>query len=237
MIVYRKKIIEVYRNIPILEINDIPFGAIINRTPGDLSWWPPKDGAERLAITADVGPIRGIIPHQKHYFPESPFVYSSHSLIHTFLGRYFETTNPEGRHGILTPDNLDPCKVYLICMYTDAKVNTSAGRDCFYEIFNLLDGEGYDYLQIFNHLIHELFDADEDDYNFLVDLGKNKTVCSVTAALCWLNFYQKILKETNARRPLGRYHPERVPPCLFESPSYNNETFKIIGRLRSGLLD
>ena len=217
-----------------MKIDDIPFGAIINRTPGNLSWWPPL---ERFAITADIGPIRGIIPHQVHYFPESPFVYASHTLINMFCGRYFETTNPQSRFGLLTDDNINQDKVYIICMYQDAQVDTAAGRQCFYDIFNQLDGNGYDYLQIVNELLHELFGADEDDYCWILDLGKNKTVCSVTAALCWLNYYYTILKDTPARRPLGKWHAERVPPCLFESPNYNNGTFQIIGRLKSGLLD
>ena len=236
-VVYKKKIIRAYRDIPVMAINDIPFGAILNRTPGALSWWPP---IERFGITANIGPIRGIIPYQRKYFGEhSDYVYSSHSLIHTFLGRYFETTTPRSRHGILTYDNLDPDKVYLICMYQDAEVTTAEGRQVFYDIFKKLDGTGYDYFQLANILIHNELEWPEEKYFSLLDMGKNKKVCSVTAAICWLRFYHLILKKQGipARRPLGKWNAERVPPCLFESPYYNNGTFKIIGRLPSALLD
>jgi len=232
-IVYQDEIISAYRDIPIIEINSIPFGAIINRTPGDLSWWPPFD---MIGITADFGPIKGIIPYQQKFFGKhSSHVYSSHTLIHTFLGRYFEVTNPRSRYGILTKDNLDPAKVYTICTYSDAVVDTSEGRECFYEIFRLLDKTNYDYLQLVNMLIHTYLDWDKDKYLPLLDIGKNNKVCSVAAAVCWLNFYYKMLKDT--RRPMGKWNAERVPPCLFESPYYNEGTFKIIGRLYSALLD
>lgn len=231
-IVYKKQIIETYRDIPVMEINDIPFGAIINRTPGDVTSW-----FEKIAITADFGPIKGIIPYQKKYFPDSPYIYSSHTLINIFAGRYFEVTTPKSRYGILTDDNLDSEKVYIICMYSDKMITTRQERQCFYDVFNLLNKTSYDYLQLVNMLILSFLDWPEDNYFPLLDMGKDKKVCSVGAAVCWLNYYYKFLKDTSARRPLGEYNAERVPPCLFESPGYNNGTFKIIGRLRSGLLD
>lgn len=239
-IVYKNEIIKAYKDIPIMEINDIPFGAIINRTPGELSWWPPGAGIERFGITADIPPARGIIPFQKYYFGEhSDWIYASHTLIHTFLGNYFETTSPKSRYGILTNDNLDENKVYIICMYQDAVVDTAEGRQCFYDIFNELEGTGYDYLQLVNILIHQILQWPDEGYLPILDLGRNKKVCSVTAAVCWLWFYYNYLKKINpqARRPLGQWCAERVPCCLFESVNYNNGTFKVIGRLKSGLLD
>ena len=181
-VVYKKEIIETYRDIPVMEINDIPFGAVVNRTPGDIT-----SLIDKIAITADIGPIKGIIPYQKKYFPDSPYIYSSHTLINIFAGRYFEITPPRSRYGLLTDNSLDPTKVYTICTYTDKTITTHQERQSFYDIFNLLNKSSYDYLQLVNLLILSFLGWDEDDYFPLLDMGKDRKVCSVAAAVCWLN--------------------------------------------------
>ena len=218
MIIYKKKIREAYAGLPQLGLLDLQFGDIINSTPGNCHWWPPGEGFHRLAVTEIVKYQDRIYPARKY-----DYIYSVHSMVHTFQGNYFEVTSPVGRFGQLTPQNIDRKKLYIVCRYKDWAIRSAQEREIFYKVFNDLKGKKYDYGQLVAILINEIMNWDPADYLSILDLSRKRKVCSVMARICWLKWWKEHAKPLglNVRRPGGWLHAERTPPCLFElSPDF-----------------
>ena len=225
MIIYKNEIKEAYTGLPDLGLMDLNFGDIINTTPGDCHWWPPGDAIHRVAVTE-------IIKYQDRMYPDRiyDYIYSVHSIVHTFQGRYFETTSPVGRFGRLTPRNIDHKKRYIVCRYKDWTIRTAEEREIFYKVFNELKGKRYDYGQLVAILINELMDWSPADYLSIFDLSRKRKVCSVMAMICWLRWWKLYAKPNNleVRRPGGFLHAEKAPPAHFEL----HRTFGIAGLLK-----
>jgi len=225
MIIHKKQIKAAYKWLPVLGLMDLQFGDLINTTPGDIGWWPPSEWFSRLVAEE-------IIRYQKRAYwnREDDYVYSTHTRIHTFQGRYFEVTAPCGRFGRLTPQNIDQEKLYIICRYKDWSIRTAEEREIFYKVFNELDGVPYDYGQILAILLNQIMHWDPIDYLSWLDFSRKRKVCSVAARICWLDWYKEFAKPSHlkVRRPGGDLNAERTAPAHFEL----DPTFEIVGLLK-----
>ena len=80
---YKKEVICAYRELPVLNIDDLKFGDIINWTPA----------AKPYAMWDRVTQV-AIVELQKREFPESSHVYSTHSTIYVGKRTIFNVTVP-----------------------------------------------------------------------------------------------------------------------------------------------
>lgn len=220
-----KEIIRAYSGFRRLRIRDLLFGDIINWTPGRTVWWPAANWAEAAAQ-------RGIIAFQRWKYPNSPWIYSTHSIIHLMDGVCWNVTAPKADYLKLEGGKLNPDKVYIVCRYRDFRVETAADRQVFYSGIALLQGTTYDATQLMAILIQEYLGFPEEDYLNVLD-PRRKTVCSPAVRGLWIKLWlEKGSKKSNFRRPGGKLHVERTRPALME----NHKTFEIIGILEGGLI-
>ena len=117
----KKKIIRAYSRFPRLRIRDLMFGDIINWTPGRTAWRPAANWMESAAQ-------RGIIAFQRWKYPNSPRIYSTHSIIHLMEGVCWNVTAPRADYLKLQEGKLNQNKVYIVCRYRDFRVKTAADR-------------------------------------------------------------------------------------------------------------
>jgi hypothetical protein len=144
----RKKIIRAYSRFPRLRIRDLMFGDIINWTPGRTVWRPAAKWMESAAQ-------RGIIAFQRWKYPNSPRIYSTHSIIHLMEGVCWNVTAPRADYLKLQEGKLNRNKVYIVCRYRDFRVKTAADRQIIYNGIELLDESAYDAPQLLAILIQE----------------------------------------------------------------------------------
>ena len=224
MIIYKKKIEAVYGELPLLDLMDLQFGDLINTTPGDIGWWPPKEIPLRVAYEE-------IINYQRRSYWNrvNDYIYSVHTRIHTFQGRFFEVTSPVGQYGRLYPGELDPTKLYLVCRYRKRTIKKAEERESFYRVFNELEGKPYDYGQLLAILINQVMGWNPIDYLPWFDFSRKRKVCSVAARICWLKWWKEyaIPNGLNVTRPGGNLNAERTPPAHFEIHS----DFGVVGSL------
>jgi hypothetical protein len=221
-----KEIVRAYCGFRRLGIRDLLFGDIINWTPGRTVWWPAANWAEAAAQ-------RAIIAFQRWKYPNSPWIYSTHSIIHLMDGVCWNVTAPRADYLKLEEGKLNPDKVYIVCRYRDFRVETAADRQVVYSGIDLLQGTAYDATQLMAILIQEYLGFPEEDYLHVLD-PRRKTVCSPAVRGLWVKLWlEKVGEESRFRRPGGELHVERTPPALME----NHGTFEIVGILAGGLCD
>jgi hypothetical protein len=89
-------------------------------------------------------------------------------------------------------------------------------------------GTPYDYGQLMDILVHQLFGWLPDKLN-LFDFGRRRKVCSVAAHAVLVKAWQQTssikLQTSKVERPLGEQYLEHTCPADFE----NHETFAQIG--------
>lgn len=223
-IIYKKQIKEAYSGLPLLGLMDLQFGDLINTTPGNCHWWPPDELIGRIAATQ-------IIKYQARAYwnRENDYIYSTHTRIHTFQGRFFEVTSPVAQYGRITEKNFDYNRLYIVCRYNDWYIRTAEEREIFYSVFNDLDGKKYDYGQLLAILVNQVMHWSSIDYLPIFDLSRKRKVCSVAARICWLKWWKKYAQPEGlvVRRPGGELNAERTPPAHFELCP----TFRIAGLL------
>ena len=221
-----KEIVRAYSGFRRLRIRDLLFGDIINWTPGRTVWWPAANWAEAAAQ-------RGIIAFQRWKYPNSPWIYSTHSIIHLMDGVCWNVTAPRADYLKLEEGKLNPEKVYIVCRYRDFRVETAADRQVVYSGIELLQGTAYDATQLMAILIQEYLGFPKEDYLHVFD-PRRKTVCSPAVRGLWVKLWlEKGGEESRVRRPGGELHVERTPPAMME----NHGTFEIVGTLAGGLCD
>ena len=221
----KKKIIRAYSRFPRLKIRDLMFGDIINWTPGRTAWRPAANWMESAAQ-------RGIIAFQRWKYPNSPRIYSTHSIIHLMEGVCWNVTAPRADYLRLQEGKLNQNKVYIVCRYRDFRVKTAADRKIIYHEIELLDESAYDAPQLLAILIQEYLGFPEENYLHLLD-PRRKIVCSPAVRGLWVKLWlEKGGEKSRFRRPGGKLHVERTPPALME----NHETFKIVGILEGGFI-
>jgi len=143
-----KEIVRAYSGFPRLWIRDFLFGDIIYWTPGRTVWWPAANWAEAAAQ-------RGIIAFQRWKYPNSPLIYSTHSIIHLMDDICWNVTAPKADYLKLEEGKLKPDKVYTVCRYRDFRVETATDRQVIYSGIELLQGTAYDATQLMAILIQE----------------------------------------------------------------------------------
>jgi len=221
----KKKIIKAYSRFPRLRIRDLMFGDIINWTPGRTVWRPASNW---MASAAQ----RGIIAFQRWKYPNSPRIYSTHSIIHLMEGVCWNVTAPRADYLKLREGKLDRDKVYIVCRYRDFRIKTATDRKVIYRGIELLQGTAYDSLQLLAILVQEYLGFSEKDYINVLD-PRRRTVCSPAVRGLWIRLWlEKGGKRSGYRRPGGKLHVERTPPVLME----NHKTFEIVGILEGGLI-
>ena len=171
-----------------------------------------------MAIAKYVFPVpAGPIPKAISWFLMAS-IYSFCVGFFGVTGRFFEVTSPVGQFGQITPENINPNKLYIVCRYNQHIISTPQEREIFYKIFNELDGKKYDYGQLLSILLNEILDWSPIDYLPIFDFSRKRKVCSVMARACWISWWKKyaIPKGLGFSRPGGPLHVERTAPALFE---------------------
>ena len=222
---YNSEAKKAYSWLPRLQLADLRYGDVINRTPGNIAWYDLYDRV----------PAWAIVSHQKDVYGK-PFCWASHSWWYLGPGPeggglVFEATQPRAKNTVFYLRELDKSKWYIVTRYKDWKIESAEEREIIWNGIKELDGEPYDYGQLLSIAINRLLRWPVDSY-IPLGWGKKKMVCSVLCRALWMLWYESYARPNSlpVRRPGGPLHVERTSPALFE----NETTYKIVGVLNGG---
>ncbi|MFH1010440.1 MAG: hypothetical protein V1784_04295 [bacterium] len=144
-----------------------------------------------------------------------------HSMLYLGDGRFLSVTVPRS---VICELEVSERAKYRICRYQSEDWNFREEElAVLKDAAQLLVGHGYDYGQLLDILLKQLFPSFVKEKLSLFDFGRKRKVCSVGVHFCFLAWWYKFAKEIYPR-PLGKQYLEITCPADFA----NHETFKVI---------
>jgi len=198
-------------------------GDVINLWPRKLPpWWTPLGIVERQ-----------IQHYQKRKWGKNREYRPTHSQLYLGNGETFEVTVPIARFAQL---RLSDKTCYTIHRYTYKDFTfQQSDIDLMRIAASQLVGKEYDYLQLIDILLKQLFPVFLPQTVSIFDLGRKRKVCSVGVHYCLLYWWKNVGRPENMRtpievselpkefpRPLEKQYVEITCPADFS----NHQTFK-----------
>lgn len=157
--------------------------------------------------------------YQRRKYPSSPRTEAIHSMIHLGGGKYLSVESP--RAMILEPEIL-PDRKYTFWKYKLVDRLDAAAWAAFDKTVNELNGTPYDYGQMLDILLKQLFSDFVPHKLSIFDFSRRRKVCSVAVHTCLLTAYRAT--DRSFEGPLGRQYVEETCPADFE----NHDTFEAV---------
>ena len=161
--------------------------------------------------------------YQKRKYPHSNRTDAIHTMIHVGSGDYLSVEHP--RAVITKPDLSSGCR-YSFWQYKYLEQFDGAAWVAFDAAVREIEGTRYDYGQLMDILVHQLFGWLPSKLS-IFDFSRKRKVCSVAAHAVLLKAWLEVSKESNPKskseipRPLDKQYVEHTCPADFE----NHETF------------
>lgn len=144
-----------------------------------------------------------------------------HSTLYLGDGKLLSVTVPKS---VITDLHVSERTKYRICRYQSEDWQFNGEEiEILKEAAQKLIGHGYDYGQLLDILLKQLFPDFVKEKLSIFDFGRKRKVCSVGVHFCFLKWWYK-LGEEQQPRPLGKQYVETTCPADFA----NHETFKVI---------
>ena len=206
-------------DLPIVLYKDLRFGDVINfYPPMPLDWYNlPRQFIQR---------------YQERKYPGfGPNVWEpTHTAVYLLNGNIFEVTTPRARIGQM---EFECGFTYTISRYTGCDFQddtTIIDKGTFYSVAREIDGTMYDYGQLIDILIKDLFGFVPEHLS-IFDLGRKNKVCSVGVHACYYKWWRTWGWLEHRPKPLGDQYLEVTTCADFIWP---HETFKTVARLQEG---
>jgi hypothetical protein len=155
--------------------------------------------------------------YQRRKYPNSPRTGAIHSMIHLGGGKYLSVESPKAK--IVEPE-IRPDHKYTFWKYQSVDRFTEAAWAAFDQTVNEMNGTPYDYGQLLDILLKQLFSDFIPHKLSIFDFSRRRKVCSVAVHACLLAAYKQT--DRTVEGPLGRQYVEETCPADFE----NDDTFE-----------
>ena len=155
--------------------------------------------------------------YQKRKYPHSSRTRAVHTMLHLGDGRFLSVEHPRA---VIRRLKLQEGETFSIWRYRHDDEFTETSWQAFDEAVKEIEGTPYDYGQLMDILVHQLFGWLPDKLK-LFDFGRRRKVCSVAAHAVLVKAWQQIEETSRPERPLGKQYLEHTCPADFE----NHETF------------
>jgi hypothetical protein len=185
--------------------SSLPRGAVLN-TYGEH----PRNFLARLVHWQ-------IRRYQRRKYPHSSRTNAIHSMLHLGEGKFLSVQHPRA---MITEFLPVPNEEHSVWTYKYLADFGDASWAAFDQAVQEISGTPYDYGQLLDILIHQLFGWLPEKLN-LFDFSRRRKVCSVAAHAVLVKAWQQT--DRAHLRPLGEQYIEHTCPADFE----NHETFTL----------
>jgi hypothetical protein len=156
--------------------------------------------------------------YQRRKYPHSPRTRAIHSMLCLGDGRFLSVQHPRA---IITGLDIEPGSNISVWKYNYLEEFGEASWQAFDQAVREIVGTPYDYGQLLDILVHQLFGWLPQKLN-LFDFSRKRKVCSVAVHAVLVKAWQQTNRTHS--RPLGEQYIEHTCPSDFE----NHETFEMI---------